>query len=101
VCLCVMVYMWLKLLPGSVSFRCSVPNNASQECYLKGSNFVLFSTLLFPTSTVINSLRRKDSDFLEYDHRMVSCIVTLLELILIQVMAAGTDSGLGFSCSLA
>jgi hypothetical protein len=88
--------MWLKILPGSVSFRCSVPNNASQECYLKGSNFMLFST-----STVINSLRRKDSDFLEYDHRMVSCIVTLLELILIQVMAAGTDSGLGFSCSLA
>jgi hypothetical protein len=45
--------------------------------------------------------------FLEYGqcmagyHDVCTCIVTVLELISIQVMASGTESGLGFSCSLA
>jgi hypothetical protein len=62
--------VWLKVFPGSVSIRCSVPNNASQECYLEGSNFGFFSKLLFPRSTVINCLRRKDSVFLKYGQCM-------------------------------
>jgi hypothetical protein len=58
--------VWLKMFPGSVSFRCSDPNNASEEYYLEDSDFGVFSTLLFPRLTVIDCLRRKDSVFLQY-----------------------------------
>jgi hypothetical protein len=58
--------VWLKIFPGSVSVRCSDPNNASQECYLEDSNFRSFFALLFTRTTVINCLRRKDSLFLQY-----------------------------------
>jgi hypothetical protein len=60
----------LKIFPGSVSFRCSDPNNASEEYYSEDSDFGVFSALLFPRSTVIDCLRRKDSVFLPYGQCM-------------------------------
>jgi hypothetical protein len=58
--------VWFKIFHGSVSVRYSVPNNDSQECFLEVIKFGFFSVLLFCRSTVINCLRRKYSEFIEY-----------------------------------
>jgi hypothetical protein len=109
VCVCVCRHVcYCKTFPGSVSFRYSVPNNASQECFLEVSNFGFCSTLLFRRSTLINYLRRKCSALnmpsvcLAIMMHVSTCIISLLDMISIQVITSGTVfGGLDFSSSLA
>jgi hypothetical protein len=109
VCVCVCRHMCgCKIFPGSVSFRYSVPNDDSQECFLEVSNFGFCSTLLFHRSTLINYLRRK---YLALNMPSVcpaimmhvsTCIIFLLDMISVQVIASCTVfGGLDFSSSLA
>jgi hypothetical protein len=109
-CICVGGHLGgCEIFPGSVSVRYSAPNHASQECFMEVSNLGFCSTLLFFRARVINFLRRKYSASLNMPSvcpgvmMCVSmCIMYLLEMISIQVITSGTDSGgLGFTSSLA
>jgi hypothetical protein len=98
-----------EIFPGSVSVRYSAPNHTSQECFLEVSIFGFCSTLLFCRARVINFLRRKYSASLNMPRVCTSVmicvsmyIMDLLEMISIQMITLGTDSGgLGFTTSLA
>jgi hypothetical protein len=111
--LCGWVCVWecmggWKIFPASVSVRYFVPNHASQEWFLEVSNFGFCLALLFCRSRVLNILGGNIQHLLNMPSvgpsvmiHVSMWIIDLLEMISMQVLTSGTDSGgLGFTCSL-